>query len=210
MKVIIRKQTDLVAGRWNGRTTTELAIYPETASYKERDFIWRVSTATVEQEESDFTKLVGFRRIILSLQGDLSLYHHLEATNKAIYLKPYEPYAFDGAWDTTSKGKVVDFNLMLSGKADGTVRTLGDSENQTIIEMTTPKGKREHFVGFYTWKTPQKIHISGRELEKEIDMREKEFLLIQAFAGECATLRIDPVADRNGCVIMVEVFIDNL
>ncbi len=39
---------------WSGGTTTELFIYPEVAEYSERNFDFRISTATVEVEESNF------------------------------------------------------------------------------------------------------------------------------------------------------------
>ncbi|HZL83497.1 MAG TPA: HutD family protein, partial [Candidatus Deferrimicrobium sp.] len=42
---------------WNGGTTTEIAIYPKNTIYSRRDFVWRISSANVESEESEFTSL---------------------------------------------------------------------------------------------------------------------------------------------------------
>ena len=48
---------DFVTTTWSGGKTTQLAIAPDGASYAERAFLWRISSATVELEASDFTPL---------------------------------------------------------------------------------------------------------------------------------------------------------
>ena len=48
---------DMNTSYWSGGTTTEIFIMPEGASYKDRDFLFRISTARVEKPESDFTLL---------------------------------------------------------------------------------------------------------------------------------------------------------
>jgi len=57
---------------WSGGTTTQLCIYPYAATYTGRDFIFRISTATIESEESVFTKLPGYTRILMLLEGHTS------------------------------------------------------------------------------------------------------------------------------------------
>ena len=54
---------DFVTSTWSGGTTTQLAIAPEGAVYAERSFLWRVSSATVELETSDFTPLPDYNRL---------------------------------------------------------------------------------------------------------------------------------------------------
>lgn len=95
--------------RWSGGTTTELGIGPEGSRYADREFLWRISSATVELEESTFTVLPDYDRIIMTLEGDIDLYHN---GGEQIHLKAFETHSFDGGDDTVSKGKVVDFNLM--------------------------------------------------------------------------------------------------
>ena len=51
--------------RWSGGTTTELAISPRDAVYADRNFLWRVSSALVEDETSDFTPLPDYNRLIV-------------------------------------------------------------------------------------------------------------------------------------------------
>ncbi len=104
---------------WSGGKTTELYIYPENAIYKNKNFLFRLSSATVELEKSNFTPLKGIKRFIAPIDGSLKLFHQ----DKEIYLEPYDCYAFDGGVETTSEGKVTDFNLMLSKDVSGTLQS---------------------------------------------------------------------------------------
>ncbi len=119
---------------WSGGTTTQLAIYPEHASYLERTFVWRLSTAKVEIEESTFTLLPGFDRIIMPLEGQIQLTHEQQ---HQCSLKPFEQESFYGGWTTHCKGKCRDFNLMM--KKDGCQGSLQHihlkQEESTTISM---------------------------------------------------------------------------
>ena len=123
---------DYNISQWSGGTTTQLAIAPEGAIYADRDFLWRISSATVDLEESDFTALPDYHRWISTLEGCMKLSHE---NGNPIQLSPYQVHQFDGGIDTHSWGKCTDFNLMLrKGKATGSVRSLvlSDGESQTI------------------------------------------------------------------------------
>ena len=63
---------DYATTNWSGGTTTQLSIAPEGAVYADRDFLWRLSSATVEDGESEFTPLPDYNRWILLLDGVLS------------------------------------------------------------------------------------------------------------------------------------------
>ena len=105
--------------RWSGGTTTQLAIYPPDAVYAERDFIWRVSSAVVELPESDFTPLPDYDRILMILNGELTLSHD---GGGEYTLRALEQTSFDGASHTFSRGQVTDFNLMMrKGRCTGRV-----------------------------------------------------------------------------------------
>lgn len=108
--------------RWSGGTTTQIAIFPPAASYGERDFLWRVSSAVVEDEQSVFTPLPDYDRRLMLLEGSLLLRHNGGA---AFRLDPYQPHAFDGGAATESAGRCRDFNLMLrKGLCRGELRPL--------------------------------------------------------------------------------------
>lgn len=113
---MIRKQDTLTTSRWSGGTTTELFIWPETASYAQRDFGIRISTATVELPVSEFTLLPGIARTLMVLEGTLKLVFETGDPPTGIGLEPRELVDFPGGLKTTGYGQVRDFNVMC---ADG-------------------------------------------------------------------------------------------
>ncbi len=94
---------------WSGGTTTQLFIYPENADFNSRQFDFRISTASIELETSDFTSLKGFERRLLVLSGTLAL-EHIEHHSKK--LTPFQQDYFLGEWQTKSRGKAIDFNVI--------------------------------------------------------------------------------------------------
>lgn len=96
---------------WSGGLTSELFIFPTTASYKELNFDFRLSTATIEVDSSSFTKLPGIKRTLMVLDGTLELHHK---DQHSTILNEFEKDQFMGDWETISYGQVVDFNLMVN------------------------------------------------------------------------------------------------
>lgn len=109
---------DYRTSRWSGGETCELLLLPEGASYAERSFALRVSSATVENTHSVFTSLPGVRRFLSPLDGTLHLRHD---GGSEITLAPLAVHAFDGGAHTECEGRARDFNLMLRG-ASGSLR----------------------------------------------------------------------------------------
>jgi environmental stress-induced protein Ves len=118
MKVVTEKEQN--RAKWSGGITTQLAIYPPEADYQKRNFAWRISTASVDDEKSTFTSLPGFKRIIMPLQGEPLKLNHKE--HHKVTLNPLETDTFQGAWTTESEGRVQDFNLMLAAGCDGNMQ----------------------------------------------------------------------------------------
>ncbi len=109
MNVSVLGCEDYKTSSWSGGTTTELYLWPRDGSYAERDFLFRLSTASVEQEESTFTHLPGIKRILMPLTGEMVLVHEGEASRT---LKPYRQDVFMGDHKTVSRGKARDFGIM--------------------------------------------------------------------------------------------------
>ena len=130
-------QDDYAVSRWSGGTTTQLAIFPPGASYADRDFLWRVSSAAVEDERSTFTALPDYDRWLLLLEGSLLLAHD---GGGLLRLEPFQAHAFDGGAATVSTGRCRDFNLMLrKGRCRGTLRPLRFSgAGETALRCQTP------------------------------------------------------------------------
>jgi environmental stress-induced protein Ves len=109
------------ASTWSGGTTTEIAIFPENADYSRRDFRWRISSARVDSEESEFTSLPGIWRLIMVLEGELTLEHE---HHHSVRLEPFQQEAFAGDWVTRSKGRARDFNIMLATGCTGRMQAV--------------------------------------------------------------------------------------
>ena len=116
---------------WSGGKTTQLYIYPPTANYEERDFDFRLSTAKVETEKSDFTSLPGVSRKIMVLEGEMLIHHENHHCKK---LNKFEMDKFEGDWKTSSKGKCSDFNLM--------------TRNETFGELLSVEIKKNKYFNF--------------------------------------------------------------
>jgi environmental stress-induced protein Ves len=111
---------------WASGTSTELFIFPADGNFQTRDFDFRISTATVEAEETDFSDFSGLTRILMVLKGKLTLIHENRYTKE---LATFVQDRFDGAWKTRSKGKVQDFNVMFTENYEAEVNHFSLSEN---------------------------------------------------------------------------------
>jgi len=121
MKLTILHAADQIYNQWSGGKTAQLEIFPTDAVYSEQEFIYRVSTATIDALESDFTKLPNYARKLMLLKGEV----RLEIGNDGNYtLKPLESVAFSGAVQVHSVGRCTDFNLMTNQEAAGTLETI--------------------------------------------------------------------------------------
>ena len=157
----VLKPSDYLTTQWSGGSTTQLAIAPEGAVYADRDFLWRISSATVELDEYDFTPLPDYRRFISTVQGDMTLSHNGGAP---LTLHPGDVHAFDGGDATHSVGRCTDFNLMLrKGQADGTMRsfqfnTVFQAEKDAeMVLLYCAAGAVDVFCG------QQRIQLAARE-----------------------------------------------
>lgn len=71
MKFKVLNKLNYKKTNWSGGDTTELYIYPEDSRYQKRDFLFRLSSATVNLEKSAFTKLDGVSRKLMLLSGEI-------------------------------------------------------------------------------------------------------------------------------------------
>lgn len=109
MQLKICRRAEQITSSWSGGATTQLCIYPENSTLQARDFLFRISTATVESESSTFTVLPGVERQLMVLDRLLVITHE---NNQPYVLNPFESARFKGDWLTTSQGKATDFNVM--------------------------------------------------------------------------------------------------
>ena len=110
MECRIFREPDFHVTSWSGGKTKELFISPADSSYGRRDFDIRISSATVETEESLFTNLPGIDRLLIVLKGNIRISHGDEPFHD---LPPFQGDSFTGEEVTRSRGRCIDFNVMV-------------------------------------------------------------------------------------------------
>lgn len=113
MKSSILSPPHFLTSQWSGGSSTQLYIFPANATYAERDFELRISTAKVEVGESTFTTLPGVHRKLMILDGEITITHEGQYSKQ---LKPFDLDTFNGDWKTTALGTCTDFNVMTTGQ----------------------------------------------------------------------------------------------
>ena len=114
--------------KWSGGQTRELFLYPPAGSYAERNFQFRISSATVETPESHFTPLPGVKRYLTPLSDGFYLKRN---GSQWQYLKNGQVLCFSGDDDVYSRGVGRDLNLMLKG-AHGEMHVLPAGESDLL------------------------------------------------------------------------------
>jgi environmental stress-induced protein Ves len=96
---------------WLGGETFEYFVYPADSNVQAQDFELRISSATIDLTESNFTKFENHKRFLMILEGEMDIIFHGKRSQK---LKKHEFVEFLGSWNTNSisKSKVKDFNVI--------------------------------------------------------------------------------------------------
>ena len=130
--ITLLKSSDFQVSNWSGGKTKQLYLSPPTGHYSKREFDYRLSTATVELAESQFSDLSGFHRILMSL--DHTLHLHNASRQEETVLAPFTPYFFEGSDSITSRGTCTDFNLIYSDHYQGQMLAISDGQELTQDE----------------------------------------------------------------------------
>jgi environmental stress-induced protein Ves len=130
MNYKIFTKDDLTTTTWQGGTTTQLYIYPENASYAERNFDFRISTAKVESETSQFTSLPNVHRKLMILDGSITINHESHHSKK---LAKFGIDTFEGNWKTSAIGTCTDFNLMSTKNKNGSIEAFQIEKNGNLL-----------------------------------------------------------------------------
>lgn len=187
------KSKDFIVTEWSGGKTTQIYIYPEDANYKSINFKFRISSATVELERSEFTKLAGVYRFITPLDKKLRLTHNHE---DYMELEPFQIYGFDGGLNTTSYGTAKDFNLMLANGAKGSLTSIYIDKEYILEEKFT---SNQHT-----------IITSDNEVNIEVDdknyfLKPIEALIICSIDNASRKIKMMPVSSCNVLISRVYV-----
>lgn len=203
------KSKQYKTSKWSGGTTTELCIYPQSSLYEDRNFSWRISSATVESEKSKFTMLSDYDRIIMVLKGKLVLKHDFK---ESITLNELDQYKFDGNANTESEGKVTDFNLMMrKGSCVGNVEVIQLEPKSTLTTILEEEKVQEYSqcVDIY-YNIYGEIKISINE-SKAIILENKDTLLVNKNNEKQSTLfECYNSCDTESVLIKIRIFFNKL
>lgn len=130
MSILKRTQSDFITSHWSGGKTTQLFISPETSSFFDLNFDLRISSATVEVEESIFTLMPGYIRKLMVLEGELLIEHR---GHHSLFLKPFDQDLFQGEWETRSKGEVTDFNMIYKNNVDPQLSHISVAKGDSLL-----------------------------------------------------------------------------
>ncbi len=143
MKIEVISKEENIISNWSGGSTSQLYIFPKDSTLQERNFDFRISSAIVEVEESEFTSFVGYDRLLMVLNGELEIVHENQYSKN---LKQFEIDSFSGDWKTTSKGKITDFNLIVKRGFKGELNYLIIKNEEPISKEFSNIPER---IGYY-------------------------------------------------------------
>lgn len=109
MKIKLFKYQDLKAAKWSGGNTKQIYIFPENSSYKNKDFLFRISSASISAVPATFTLFLGYTRYLCMLDNDLQL----KINDREHELKKHKLISFHSEDDVVSTSTGHDFNLMI-------------------------------------------------------------------------------------------------
>ena len=185
MEILKYTSEDSLISHWKGGKTSQISIWPEYSSFEKRDFIWRISTATIEVDESDFTVLPGYERIIFVLEGEVILSYEGERITR---LSKYQQDRFSGSARTKSYGKIEDFNLIYKTNADAYLELI-EAKNEN-----TPIGFENHLSDEYELETNFFHCCTGYGIitfnEKEIFIKNGDTLVLSGETKESISIGI--------------------
>lgn len=162
-------QSQCAVRHWSGGETTELALFPPGASFNDRTFLARISTASV-RSDGPFSDFTGYQRILMLLSGEGM---DLEIGGVPYALaRPFDTCSFDGAAKVSAKlrqGEVRDFNVIHRPEVQAHVDVLGVGPTQTsfsdahlILDASLSVSKI--ITVMFAWNSPVSISIAGQKL----------------------------------------------
>lgn len=199
MNCYLCREDNYTTSQWSGGSTKELAIFPKRSKYSDRNFIWRLSSATVDTEESTFTRLPDYDRVLMVMSGEVVLSYEGERVSR---MKELEQDRFDGAWKTKSFGKITDFNLMVR------------KGNEGYLDVFAPQSQKTEMADDYASELPLRTHAlycrDGYMLVEtggDTQMVQPGQLFVMEFEkGEKAQYSVM----GEGCCIRAQIFYKNM
>lgn len=197
MEYKLYKEENFSVSKWTGGVTKQLAIFPADGSYLERRFIWRLSTATCEQEESTFSKLPDFDRVLMVLSGSVVLAHQ---DVRVARLSELEQDSFDGAYRTKSFGRITDYNLMVAKGNRGTLDAVELTQDSRKLDFDEDWKYERKTAALFCRDGFAAVSVGG----ETIMMSPGQQLVINGAAGEAFDISVM----GEGHLVRAQIFYD--
>ena len=146
MKCSLFKNEDYKVSEWTGGFMKELAVFPRTSKYIDRNFIWRLSSDNITKEEAYLSKLPDYDRVIMVLEGEAVLSYEGQRVAR---LAELEQDRFDGDWKTTSFGQITDYNLIVRKGEEGYLDLIFPKDEYEICGSTEKSEKMNSTHALY-------------------------------------------------------------
>lgn len=153
-QAVIIRRADMAISQWAGGSTTQLAIYPAHSCVAAQDFLWRFSSATVEQSGA-FTRFPQHQRLLALRQGAgfvLTVEAKLASaeptneqpvpTQQAGVTSQQQTLRFAGYCHSSARllqGAITDINLMLAAGFSGNLLALQLSQSWQPLLLARPE-----------------------------------------------------------------------
>ncbi len=111
------KRDQIKPSIWSGGKTWTYYIAPQNATLQERNFDIRISSASVETEQSTFSDFSGYKRFISVLTEPITL----EINGLKEIVDCNTIVEFSGSDHVISYGKTLDINVFIKDGADANV-----------------------------------------------------------------------------------------
>jgi hypothetical protein len=125
MEYRLTRAADMKTSDWSGGRTTEIFIHPVGSSVGARDFDIRVSTATVDLDESAFSDYSGYIRHIMPIEGSFELTFDGHCRD---FLNTFDSTTFNGDRTVHSAGRCRDFNVIHRPSWAGGLTAIGPGD----------------------------------------------------------------------------------
>lgn len=172
MNFKIISKSDLLPRIWDGGKTYEYFISPADSSYSNRDFDFRISSASIEKTPSNFTRFEAYQRYLVMLDGDLKINRNGKEDNYA----QHEIFEFDSNDEIQSFSIGNDFNLMVRN---------GENPFEIKVQMLSSVYQKSWMFVFAIAETRLKIN------QQEIKMNANDLLVLENDQIESITFESD-------------------
>lgn len=179
-KVKIISKDSIKPSVWDGGKTFEYLIYPKDSIYAERNFLFRISSASITKTPSHFTRFLGFKRYLVMLDNVLEI----DRNNKKEFYTESDIFKFPSNDEIVSYSLGNDFNLMVA-----------DSVAFSSVELSNElKNSTSDFV-FVFAKKPTSLQLNNQE----ITLKSNDLLCLENSGKDTITI------SSNGKVLFISV-----